>query len=100
MGSTAKSSTSPVNSVKQLYPPIPVNTIPDNVVYIITSPVHRKLQTYIIGASISKEIATALRCKAKKATKQAEVVVSENEAAIDAAEAVVKTVKAKKAAKK
>jgi len=65
VGSTAKSSTSPVNSVKQLYPPIPVNTIPDNVVYIITSPVHRKLQTYIIGASISKEIATALRCKAQ-----------------------------------
>jgi hypothetical protein len=28
---------------------IPANTIPDNVVYIITSPVHRKLRTYIIG---------------------------------------------------
>ncbi len=31
------------------FKPIPINTIPDNVVYIITSPVHRKLRTYIIG---------------------------------------------------
>jgi hypothetical protein len=31
------------------FKPIPSNTIPDNVVYIITSPVHRKLRTYIIG---------------------------------------------------
>ncbi len=28
---------------------IQTNTIPDNVVYIITSPVHRKMRTYIIG---------------------------------------------------
>lgn len=31
------------------FKPIPPNIIPDNVVYIITSPVHRKLRTYIIG---------------------------------------------------
>jgi len=31
------------------FKPISPNTIPDNVVYIITSPVHRKLRTYIIG---------------------------------------------------
>jgi hypothetical protein len=31
------------------FKPIPTNTIPDNVVYIITSPVHRKLRTYILG---------------------------------------------------
>ncbi len=47
------------------FKPIAPNTIPDNVVYIITSPVHRKLRTYILGASISKEIATALRYKAQ-----------------------------------
>ena len=37
---------------------IPANTIPDNVVYIITSPVHRKLRTYIIGASLARARAT------------------------------------------
>ncbi len=31
------------------FKPIPINTIPDNVVYIITSPIHRKMRTYIIG---------------------------------------------------
>ncbi len=39
-----------INKLNQTeFKSIPPNTIPDNVVYIITSPVHRKLRTYIIG---------------------------------------------------
>ncbi len=37
------------NSNQTEFKSIPTNTIPDNVVYIITSPVHRKMRTYIIG---------------------------------------------------
>jgi hypothetical protein len=51
----------------------------------------------------TKKVTTKVKAgiaKAKKATKQAEVIATENEAAINVVETVVKTVKAKKSAKK